>query len=139
LCVDPAPPADPTLGYRVYAYDTSPLGETRQGDPSETLVVVDDNTAPNAPDQLSATRDGTVVTLTWKRPSPGDPDPQDDVEFYRIYRDGKSLGDRFARWFDPAATLTWEDTAADGTAHSYWVTAVDTHYAESVPVGPVTL
>ena len=140
FCVDPAPPADPRLHYWVLAYDKDPAtGLPRAGDRSDTLEVVDANEPPNAPATLTASRSGSALTLRWQRPSPGDPDPLDDVAFYRVYRDGKSLGDRYARWFDESATVTWSDTPTDGVAHSYWVTAVDKHFAESVAVGPVTL
>jgi hypothetical protein len=56
------------------------------------------------------------------------------VEFYRVYRDGTTLAHRYARWFDNSGTVRWQDTATDGKAHTYWVTAVDEHYAES-PIG----
>jgi hypothetical protein len=141
ICVDPAPPAGPSLKYRVRAYDKDPVtGAPRAGELSEPLAVVDDNTPPFPPATLSGTRaaDGTV-TLTWQRPSPGDPDAGDDVAFYRIYRDGQAYGDRFARWYDDRATVAWQDTATGGTTHSYSVTAVDRRYAESPFLGPVTL
>jgi prepilin-type N-terminal cleavage/methylation domain-containing protein len=139
-CVDHDPPAGSVLRYWVQAYDTDPVTRLpRAGDRSDMLTVVDANAAPYPPASLTASRTGDTVTLTWQRPSPGDPDPLDGVEFYRVYRDGTALGDRYARWFDDAAKVTWQDTATDGVTHSYWVTAVDKHFAESVATGPVTL
>ena len=79
------------------------------------LTVADANAAPYPPATLTASRTGDTVTLTWQRPSPGDPDPLDGVEFYRVYRDGTALGDRYARWFDDAAKVTWQDSATDGS------------------------
>jgi hypothetical protein len=140
ICVDTAPPSDPTVNYWVYAYDTDPsTRQLRRGDRSDLLAVVTANQRPYAPTNLSLTSaaDGTV-RLTWRRPSPEDKDPGDGIEFYRIYRDGKSLSDRYDRWFDNGSTVTWQDTDTADKHHDYWVTAVDKHYAESVLLGPVT-
>jgi prepilin-type N-terminal cleavage/methylation domain-containing protein len=141
ICVDTSPPNAPNVNYWVYAYDKNPVTSLpRIGDQSDTLRVVADNLPPYAPTALSATRaPDASVTLQWNRPAPQDPDSGDAVEFYRIYRDGKALTDRYARWFDPAASVTWQDTATEGTTHTYWVTAVDRRYAESPYLGPVTL
>jgi fibronectin type 3 domain-containing protein len=139
LCVDTNPPATSPLQYTVYAYDKDSSGAPRRGDPSDPLVVTNTDQPPYAPTNLTASRaaDGTV-TLTWKRPSPEDPDTGDGVAFYRIYRDGKALTDRYDRWFSNSGTVTWQDTATAGTTHTYWVTSVDQHYAESPYLGPVT-
>jgi type II secretory pathway pseudopilin PulG len=139
FCVDTSPPVASVLHYTVRAFDKHPItGVPREGDLSSPLNVVADNRPPQPPTNLTATRktDGTVA-LTWNRPAaPEDLDAGDGVEFYRIYRDGKALGDRVGRWFDDGATITWEDTATGGTTHLYWVTAVDKHYAESDHLGP---
>jgi prepilin-type N-terminal cleavage/methylation domain-containing protein len=139
LCVDQSPPATSPLTYTVYAWDKDPTGALRKGDASDPLIVTTGDQPPYPPTNLTATRgaDGTV-TLTWKRPSPQDPDLGDSVAFYRIYRDGQALTDRYDRWFDDSNTVTWQDTATGGTTHTYWVTAVDQHYAESPYLGPVT-
>jgi prepilin-type N-terminal cleavage/methylation domain-containing protein len=139
LCVDQTPAATWPQLYTVYAYDKDPSGALRKGDASDQLRVDQTDQPPYAPTNLTATRnaDGSA-TLTWKRPSPEDPDAGDSVAFYRVYRDGQSLGDRYARWFNPNSSVTWQDTATAGTTHTYWVTAVDQHYAESLYLGPVT-
>ena len=132
-CVDPTPPADSIVNYRVYAYDKDPMtNQPRRGDASDVLEVVAANNPPYVPAGVTATRaaNGTV-TLKWERPSPEDQDAGDAVQFYRVYRDGKALENRYVRWFDDAATVTWQDTATGGATHTYWVTAVDKHYAES--------
>jgi prepilin-type N-terminal cleavage/methylation domain-containing protein len=131
LCTDPAPPDAPEVQYVVYAYDRDPAGEVREGDPSGTLTVTKDNAAPFPPTNVTGERDGDTVRLTWQRPSPEDPDSGDGVEFYRIYRDGQALEDRYDRWFDSRPTASWEDTNTGGLTHTYWVRAVDKHYAES--------
>jgi prepilin-type N-terminal cleavage/methylation domain-containing protein len=137
-CVDPSPPDVDLLEYDVYAYDRDTSGQVRAGDNSETLQVTRDNRAPFPPTGLIATRAGDVVTLQWSRPAPEDPDTGDGVEFYRIYRDGQALGNRYDRWFDSRPQVIWEDTNTGGLQHSYSVTAVDKHFAESPFVGPVT-
>jgi prepilin-type N-terminal cleavage/methylation domain-containing protein len=139
-CTDPAPPATDPLVYRVYAYDRDPAGVPREGDPSDPRLVSVGNNAPfEPPPPLDAVRnaDGSV-TLTWSRPSPEDPDPTDSIEFYRVYRDGTALANRYDRWFDDRATVVWQDTQTDGLQHTYRVTAVDEHHMESTFLGPVT-
>jgi fibronectin type 3 domain-containing protein len=139
LCTDTNPPASSPLTYTVYAYDKDPSGALRKGDPSDPLVVTSDDQPPYPPTNLTASRgaDGSV-TLTWRRPAPQDPDLGDGVAFYRIYRDGQALTDRYDRWFDDSSSVTWQDTATAGATHTYWVTTVDQHYAESPFLGPVT-
>jgi prepilin-type N-terminal cleavage/methylation domain-containing protein len=136
-CTDPAPPDD--AQYVVYAYDRDTAGAQREGDPSDTVTVKKgENAEPFPPTNLTATRVADVVTLQWSRPAPEDPDTGDGVAFYRIYRDGQTLADRYDRWYDSRPQAVWEDTKTAGLAHTYWVTAVDNHYAESLFLGPVT-
>jgi prepilin-type N-terminal cleavage/methylation domain-containing protein len=137
-CTDPAPPDAAVVDYVVYAYDRDVAGVDRRGDASQVLHVTKDNLAPFPPTGLTLARTGDVVTLTWLRPAPDDPDTGDSVEFYRIYRDGTALGNRYERWFDTRPQAIWEDTQTGGLQHTYWITAVDKHYAESPFVGPVT-
>ena len=137
-CTDPEPPDADLVEYEVYAYDRDPAGAERVGNASETLEVTTDNLPPFPPTDLAATRTGDVVTLEWSRPSPEDPDAGDAVEFYRIYRDGQALSSRYERWFDTRAHVTWQDTQTGGLTHTYSVTAVDKHYAESPFLGPVS-
>jgi type II secretory pathway pseudopilin PulG len=139
-CTDSAPPAADPLRYVVYAYDRDPAGVQREGDASAIRTVIAGNQAPNPPTALEATRaaDGSV-TLTWLRPAPDDPDgPPDGVEFYRIYRDGQAMGNRYDRWFDTGPNVSWQDTQTNGLTHTYSVTAVDTQHMESPFAGPVT-
>jgi fibronectin type 3 domain-containing protein len=139
-CIDAAPPAADPLRYVVYAYDRDSAGAPREGDASSVRTVLAGNQAPNPPTTLAGTReaDGSV-TLTWSRPAPEDPDgAPDGVEFYRVYRDGQALANRYDRWFDSGPNVTWQDTETNGLEHTYWVTAVDTQHLESSFVGPVT-
>lgn len=113
---------DPPAGsakYAIYALD-----ETQSGARS-VLTVASPSSRPNPPASLVASgTDG--ATLTWTAPGSG------AVAFYRVYRDGLAVADRILK--TPALTYT---DASDGTSHSYYVTAVDSAYNESDPVGPV--
>jgi hypothetical protein len=109
------------------------------------------NSAPNPP--RSATGGGApdyaVVagqpTITWSidptlYPSGRlDPDLTDSVIKYRIYRDGTAYSNRIATVPMPTAGTTdaFSDTNAPAGTHTYYVTAVDNHYQESSPSGPV--
>jgi prepilin-type N-terminal cleavage/methylation domain-containing protein len=136
-CIDPDPPVEDGLTYYVFAWDVNPLdGQPRKGpDESDPLVVRLSNREPFAPLTATATLqyDGSV-NLAWIRPIPEDPDPGDSIAFYRIYRDGTGYDARYAVWNDPGATAQFIDGNTGGTAHEYWVTAVDENFAESDPV-----
>ena len=134
-CRDENAPANGTLEYYVVAYDNDPAGALRAGTPSDDLTVVANNQPPKPVTGLTATpkANGTTV-LTWSRPAaPVDPDTGDTIDFYRVYRDGFAVKDRVVRWYDGAATVTWTDTSPEGVQHKYYVTAVDTRFAESAP------
>jgi hypothetical protein len=68
-----------------------------------------------------------------------DPDPGDQVIKYRIYRDGTAYANRIGAVPIPTAgtSASFSDTNAPVGAHTYYVTAVDNHYQESAPAGPV--
>jgi competence protein ComGC len=139
LCTDPSPPAGDPLQYEVVAYDKTPVTGTPRPGTATSLTVTAGNTPPNEPVLISATTSGGTVTLKWKRPNPEDADPGDGVEFYRIYRDGTLLSNRYDRWYDGASNVTWTDIATGGLPHLYWITAVDKSYLESsfVPAVPL--
>jgi hypothetical protein len=144
-CIDTSPPAGDPLYYHVRAYDKAPgTGAPRPGEWSDPpLSVVRSNQPPFAPLNLSAstTNTGTssaVVTLTFGRPVPQDPDTNDSIAFFRIYRDGTRVADRYDRWYGNGASLTWQDIHTGGSSHTYYVTSVDTDYGESAIVGPVS-
>jgi type II secretory pathway pseudopilin PulG len=141
MCTDYSPPGDDKLHYTVKAFDRDAAGALRAGPASDILEVTKDNTDPNAPVGLALTQnpDGST-TLKWNRVSPEDPDTGDAWSFFRVYRDGVALGNRFDRYFDNTGgpIVSWTDTDTGGSSHSYWVTAVDNHFGESAFVGPVT-
>jgi type II secretory pathway pseudopilin PulG len=147
-CIDSAPLDADEIYYRVRAYDRTPgTGTPRPGEWSDPLKVVKTNQPPFAPTGLSVltTSPGTssaVVTLTFQRPTPQDPDAGDSIAFFRIYRVDPDVTpqvkDRYDRWYGNESTITWEDIHTGGLLHDYYVTAVDSNYGESwPPVGPV--
>lgn len=87
------------------------------------------NVAPTAPTGVTVTP-GAQPTISWT--ASGDSDG--NVIFYRIYRDGTAIADRYGKTSD-AATLSFSDRNAGGVAHTYYVTAVDDDFAESALVG----
>lgn len=122
-------PGDPSLTYFVVAVDRSPLGVLREGAASSAAVVWATNSAPAAPSDLVASSSGANTVLSWTA-SPGDPDVDDSVDHYRIYRDGTAYANRYDRT-GTASELTYTDTSTNGVQHTYRVVAVDTQLAES--------
>ncbi|WP_020134412.1 PA14 domain-containing protein [Streptomyces sp. 351MFTsu5.1] len=86
--------------------------------------------APSAPTAVTATTMADGVTLTWQAPT--SPVAQ-DLGRYRIYRDGRRVGEV------SASHVSYTDTrVVQGTSYAYTVTALDTQNQESVPSAPVT-
>ena len=117
-CQHLTPPAGATR-YYVHAYDA---GRTSL----PTVLDVPAATPPPPPPPSLSASGIEDPTLTWSAPPGAAP------AFYRIYRDGTQIADRFSR----TGELTFTDVTAE-TPHQYWVTAVDPTYNESPPVGPV--
>lgn len=140
-CIDASPPNNPggTLLYWVVALDRSPAGALREGAASSSVNVNIENRPPNAPTDLALApdEDGRLV-LSWTPASPTDEDSGDGAAFYRIYRGGTTVGDRYDRTGSGTASSYVDTDPGAGTA-SYWITAVDTHLQESALVGPVEL
>jgi Tfp pilus assembly protein PilV len=100
---------------------------------AQTLLVTA-NVRPNPPQSLTAVRTNNgvseVVTLTWQAPAaPAGGEASDTIQYYRIYRDGTAIANRYGE--AGAAALTFADSGAGTADHHYWVTTVDTHLAES--------
>jgi Tfp pilus assembly protein PilV len=136
-CRDESPPALALVSYYVVAVDRTTAGALREGGASSDATVVLTNQRPDPPVGLSLTPSDGGPVLSWSPPPDGDPDLGDSVAYYRIYRDGSTVADRFDRT-SVATELTYTDTQSGGTSHSYWVTAVDQNMTESLVVGPVT-
>lgn len=136
-CQDTGAPATGTPSYTVVAVDRDAAGALREGALATTATVPLLNTRPNPPTALVATSSAGTTILTWSAPAVADVDPGDSIDHYIVYRDGQQYADRYERTADATPT-TWTDTHVDGQAHTYSVTAVDTHLAESTMLGPVT-
>lgn len=126
-CSDSNAPGSGTLQYTVVAVDRTDIANTasamREGAASATLSVGAASTALAKPTGLAVTVVGNLAHLAWTAPATG------TVAFYRIYRDGKALGDRIAR---TATNATYFDDASwDGNSHRWYVTAVNAGYNES--------
>jgi prepilin-type N-terminal cleavage/methylation domain-containing protein len=137
-CVDSNPPprTAEALDYWVVAIDKDAQDQEREGAPSNRVDVNAPNDPPNTPGDLILSKDpdGNSV-LQWTPATVGDPDG-DAVEWYRVYRDGTAIADRFAEVAGTETTIV--DYQTQGAQHQYWVTAVDSRFAESAFLGPVT-
>jgi prepilin-type N-terminal cleavage/methylation domain-containing protein len=151
-CYDNNPPGNAAAHYYVVGVDlidASPNGpgdvpsNEREGDPRPIdVAALSDNAArpefPNNEPPPSATLVNGQPVFTWDAASDSD---GDGIQFYRIYRDGDPasgyLG-RYDRTNTSSPTYT-DPTPGTGTTHTYWVTAVDGHFNESDPIGPVTV
>ena len=136
-CVDANAPArtGAVLDYWVVAIDKDAQDQQREGAPSTRVDVNAPNSPPNPPINLALSKDaaGNNV-LQWTPPAVPDPDG-DPIDSYIIYRDGTAIGNRYDQFDGTQTTAT--DYAPNGVAHDYWVTAVDSRFAESSPLGPV--
>ena len=148
VCQDGAPPprVDGPVSYVAVAVDFESPGVLRQGDQSNVAVAVDGNQPPNPPGGLTATQVDGDVKLVWTRPDPEDPDGElcdpavptgRQICHFNIYRDGQLFANRYDRT-STGEQLEWTDSAAGGVAHTYYVTSVDRHLAESDKVAAVS-
>jgi prepilin-type N-terminal cleavage/methylation domain-containing protein len=129
--------------YWVVGVDTDPTtGQPRES--TNLSTKIDANLCdhpPNAPTGLRATLTNGQVALSWTAPSPGDPDPQDSIQYWRIYRWQSGSASFPGSRLDMIGTLdasgaqvtSYIDGSPDpgGVAQSYCITAVDTHMNES--------
>ena len=100
------------------------------------------NQPPNPPRNVSGVRTSDrgsdIVTLTWQMPvTPVGGESSDSLRYYRIYRNGVTYGQRYATVAPDQ--LTFVDTKPGTTTQRYWVVAVDSGMAESMPVGGLDL
>ncbi len=129
-CADPSPPGL-LATYRIVAIDRAPNNGLRDGD--STLRSTGLVTArPASPSGLTVQTVADAPKLSWTAPGTG------SVSFYRVYRDGTAVGydDRYDRTSGTETTYT--DADAGTATHRYWITAVNSSFNESLPIGPVT-
>lgn len=136
-CTEPNPSSGTALTYYVRAVDRDAAGTLREGTASANLSVPSSNTAPNVPSIASA---GTAGTLYWAQTT--DPNSGDSVDYYRVYRDGTALANRYDVIdnvpYPGTSYVLWNDPNPGTGTHTYRVTAVDTHAAESNMSNSVT-
>jgi prepilin-type N-terminal cleavage/methylation domain-containing protein len=155
-CVDetaPAPATGVTLYYQVVATDLDGSLATREGTRNTVpLAIFEGDSSPTTPANLKACVGGNPactdadgvqtgpgsIALSWD-PST-DPNAGDSIYFYRIYRNGSTYGDRYDVLFPVAGKpLGFVDKQPAAGSNTYRITAVDTHFGESAPTGPVTI
>ena len=134
-CVDQnAPHATNTIYYGVTALDHDPSTGAVRETTGYAYDAVGSGNQPNAVRRPTLTRDAEGhVVLTWSAPN-GNPQPA----FYRIYRNGTAIGNRYDR---TASTETdWTDLSSTSTSsNTYYVMGVDgTTMGESDPSPSVT-
>ncbi len=127
-CVDKNPlPVGVLVNYYVVAIDAGLKG---RGQSADLAFLPSTNLAPLPPGQLTGSIEDGQPVLRWTAAT----DADGTIAFYRIYRDGIALENRYGATSGPQLSFT--DKGATG--HTYWVTAVDDKFAESLPVGPVS-
>ncbi|MFL5781638.1 MAG: prepilin-type N-terminal cleavage/methylation domain-containing protein [Thermoleophilaceae bacterium] len=131
-CTEPNPSSGTAMVYYVRAVDKDALGAQREGTASANMSVPASNSAPGTP-SIAA---GSTTTLSWTPTT--DPNSGDSVDYYRIYRDGTALANRYDVIDNSGSPIVWSEPNAGGTTHTYRVTAVDTHAAESNMSNAVT-
>jgi len=134
------PSGDQRFYVVAYAPARTGSGEEESARPafSDTLLVTD-NQRPDAPTNVRedlTVDDGGALTLTWDTPN----DPDGSIRYYRIYRDGNTSRSTRVGRTGSATQNAWSDRDALAGSHTYWVTAVDDHMAESdfAPTGGFT-
>jgi hypothetical protein len=136
-CIESNPSSGTALIYYIRAVDKDAAGALREGTASANLSVPASNTAPGTPTIASATTFGTIY---WNQTT--DPNSGDFVDYYRIYRDGTALSNRYDVIDNvpyPSTTyVLWTDPNPGTTTHTYRVTSVDAHAAESAMSNSVT-
>jgi hypothetical protein len=129
-----------SLTYTVVAVDKDQNGNLRESAQSVSSSPATTNTQPKSPTGIVT--NGLTSTLKFTTPtSPQDPDAGDSVKYFNIYRDGQTPNERYDTvsntGVSAGTTLTWDDPAPGAGSHTYWVTAVDSHGAESAWNGSV--
>ena len=128
-------PAGSTANYYVVAVDRDPSDNLREGATTPIAINIPApsgaNQPPTAPPTVTASTSNGLPRITWTQST----DP-DGIRFYRIYRDGTAYLNRYDTTGD-GVTLSYTDADPGTGLHTYYVSAVDTKFGESAPVGPV--
>ena len=138
-CRDMNPPATATTDYFIVALDQDPATGAKREGARTKITATRAGTKPNQPGLLSAVADDENVVLTWNASPPASPGyTGSNIIFYRVYRDGVTLDHRVAKTGQDSLT-SFRDIGALAGNHTYYVTAVDENFSESVPLGPVAV
>lgn len=132
-CIEPDPSSSTNLTYLIKAIDRDSSGNLREGPTSASVTVNTSNKAPGVPVLSSG---GAGATLAWSAVT--DQDKDDYVDFYRIYRDGTALSNRYDVIDAKGTSFTWTDPTPGTSSHTYYVTGVDQRLAESNASNGVT-
>ncbi len=127
-CTDANPPSDTgAIDYYVRPQQDNFALAQAFGPAADLALptVVTANSVPTAPSGVTVTG-GAQPIVSWT--ASGDTDGT--VIFYRIYRDGQTIAQRYGKTSN-GQTLAFTDKNAGGTAHTYYVSAVDDGFAES--------
>ena len=153
-CMDNTNPAccANSVTYRITPTGANPDGSTQVGGITAASANVNlPNTRPLEPENVTAVRSGTRITISWTNPAggiagSGDVDAGDCIDFFRIYR--RDLGAVTWEYTDRIERTTFGNDKSpcgapgeksnsitiiedDSAVKRYRVTAVDTHLAES--------
>ena len=116
--------------FAVRAVDTAPDGTRRTGGLSAVVTFDPANNAPGKPGV--GVDNAFPYSLKWGGKAVSDPPPADYNDFYYIYRDTNGgRPDRYDSIENVSGTVYWTDPDPGTGSHTYWVTAVDNHLAES--------
>lgn len=128
-CTDAAPPTQSgAIEYYVKArQDNLALGRVFGAQKGLSIAAVGTpaNRPPSEPGDVAIVG-GAQPTISWTPSS----DSDGTVIFYRIYRDGRAIADRYGKTSN-GTTLAFTDKSSGGTSHTYYVSAVDDAFAES--------
>lgn len=121
------PPGTDELKYHVKPkQDNFALGQVFGAQTDLTIPAVDSpNSAPTTPGSVTLTP-GIQPSISWSAAT----DTGGTILFYRIYRGGEAIANRYGKTTD-GATLSFIDKDSGGASYSYYVSAVDNNFAES--------
>jgi type II secretory pathway pseudopilin PulG len=129
-CTDENPPGGTgPISYYVRAKQSNwSFGQDLGNPATRTIPAVGGaNSPPTAPGSVTLVA-GTEPQVTWTASS----DSGGSVIFYRIYRDGQTIAQRYARTSNASgSSFTFTDKDAGAGSHTYYVSAVDDEFAES--------
>lgn len=131
-CTDTSPPSSGSQTYSVVGVDCAVLSAAscspREGASAQITINLSAGSAPATPTGVTTSIVDGLPKLDWN--------PVGGARFYRIYRDcavpTAPLSCRYDETITSSPTYT-DPNPGNSTAHSYYVTAVDSSFNESAP------